>query len=538
MRSILIFGILIMMAACANRVTPTGGLKDELPPKVTEAIPANKTTLFKSGVIKLYFDEYVQLNDLAGQFLVSPLMNKMPEVKANKNEVIITLPDSLLANTTYTLNFGKSIVDVHESNPLADYQYVFSTGDFLDSLKLEGVVEDAAVLTGLKGITVLVYRNICGKSDSLPFKKRPDYFSRTNEHGEFRINNMSPGEYSVYALDDKNGNYICDSPQDESLAFMDSTVTLPGEKLITLLAATTEPATMRLVKYNKVDRNTVLIAFNKVADSVEVKNIDGSTPAVGNFYWTSFHDSLYFYREKNQDSIHLVFFDRGIAFDTLSISMNPAKGVKEPDQKLRLTIRRSPADGGPESGLVFVASHPLALAIDSATVSEDSSKALRLKLDIVDGSRGVFRLYYPWKSGGRYKVQLLPGAVTDIFGLTTDTFRLDFTVPTPEITAMLTVSTEGLHAGGNYLLQLMNDKFEMLRTISLTSDTTLTFSYLNAGSIKLRLINDLNHDGRWTYGNYLLRRQPEPVFVHPETLTLRSNWELDVTLKVPVLFTP
>ena len=155
MKKIIFSLLVLLLASCANRVTPTGGEKDIEAPKLLATIPENKSIRFNSNEIHLQFNENIALNDLQGQFLVSPLMSKMPEVKANKRELIITLPIDLAPNTTYTLNFGKSIVDVHEANPLENFQYVFSTGDFLDSLKVEGTVVDASTVGGIKSITGL-----------------------------------------------------------------------------------------------------------------------------------------------------------------------------------------------------------------------------------------------------------------------------------------------------------------------------------------------------------------------------------------------
>jgi len=527
------FFLLLLLSGCANRVTPTGGDKDVKPPQLLVAVPADKTVNFKSKEIRLYFDEYVQLVDLPGQLLISPLTSKMPVVKFSKKSIVITLPDSLLQNTTYTISFGKAIVDVHESNPLVDFQYVFSTGGYLDSLTLEGVVKDATVLTGVKNITALIYRKWKDElPDSMVFKNRPDYFARTNENGEFKVSNMPPGEYKVFAVDDKNNNYKCDNPSDEGLAFQEQLITLPGLQYSQLKISTLEPAGIRLLKPSVMDRHCALISFNKPLDSIEIVDFSGKKWE-GRFYQSAFKDSLYLCQpDKSKDSLSLLIYNAGQFVDTVMMSLAPAKGSKEGADRLRIFLRQSPTGFGPESPLILNTNHPLFAMNDSAEVVEDSAKAVSVPLVIMDSLRGYFSITYPWQSGKRYKVFMYPGTIKDIYDYSNDTIKNEFLVPGPESTAILSVKTEGLVNGKNYILQLLNEKYELLREVKTTIDSLHTFAYLTPGSIRLRIIEDINHDGRWTYGNYGKLRQPEPVWIYQEALTLRSNWELEVVFKV------
>ncbi|MBL7925258.1 MAG: Ig-like domain-containing protein [Bacteroidia bacterium] len=525
------FTILLLLAACANRVTPTGGEKDLEAPKLLESIPADRSTRFSGREIRLRFDEYVQLNDLQGQFLISPLTGKMPDVKANKKEILITLPDTLLPNTTYTLSFGHAIVDIHEFNPLKDFQYVFSTGEYLDSLELTGKVVDAAVHNGLKNITVLMYRFNEAEGDSVVCKRKPDYFTRTNEQGEFRLRNMAAGSYRLFALDDRNSNYLCDNPADEPLAFHDFNIVLPGSYMPELQLALMEPYMTRLVRANRMDRHSVMLSFNKTIDSLQLVSPAGQ-PWDGRFYGTAFQDTLYLFQPDTvRDSLMLLVKEGGRTIDTVSMSLVPPKGIKDAPTRLRIFQRISPAGMGPESPLILNANHPLAAA-DSAEVIEDSSKAVRVPVIITDSLQAYFKLDFPWQSGKRYKVNLYPDCIRDMYGYSNDTVKLEFLVPGPESTAMLSVKTQGLKEGRSYLLQILNEKFELLRQVNTEGDTALAFSYLNPGPLKLRIIEDIDRNGGWTYGHFGKRRQPEPVWIYPEALTLRSNWELEVLFRI------
>ncbi len=523
--------LLLMAASCANRVAPTGGEKDTTPPKLLEAVPSENSLHFSAKEIRLKFDEYVTLNDLQNQLMISPLTPKQPVVKVGKRELIIEMPDSLQPNTTYTLSFGKAIVDVHESNPLADFKYVFSTGDYLDSLSLSGEVKEAAVLAGSKGVTVLVYRKKnTSEDDSLPFKSRPSYFSRTNDKGMFRISNMAAGEYYVYAVEDKNNNYFCDRPWEEPFGFLGRSVKLPGDSILWLKTALEYPAQVRMTKTSRVDRRAIQAYFNQPDIPLQLRDFAGNVLPPEQLWWSATHDTVTIFDLKGEDSLRLVALQGEKIIDSLQVRLIPEPGVKAPELMNRYKILSSPQDLGPSAPVMMQSQHPLQAGSGEIFLQEDSSKMIALRFQVTEPGKGVFSISYPWKEGANYKLMLPPGQINDIFEAKTDTARFSFRVPDEKSTSTLTLKIEGLSPSGRYILQLVTEKMEVLKEIVLPSDTSVTFKYLQATGIRIRIINDLNRDGHWTPGQYSLKRQPEPVYVHPDKLNLRANWELETVI--------
>ncbi len=521
----------LFIAACANRVSPTGGDKDALAPELLEALPADKSLGFTAREIELNFNENVQLSDLQSQLLVSPLMDELPVVRANRRRVTVALPDSLKANTTYTISFGNAIVDVHESNPLKDFQYVFSTGAYLDTLFFKGKVVDAATLAPLKGITVVMYRNQDAFRDSAALLLKPDYFSKSDVSGDFTIRNLPPGDYRVFAFEDKNGNFICDDPATEPLSFTEKITSIPDSIQALLYCAPLAAGKQRVLKANAIDRATVQLVLSRSIKEIRLLEMDGGLWK-GVVEVNASRDTIHLYQPDSlQDSLLVFLYDATNIIDTVRLSLLPDPGTTTSKFRLRLFQRASPAVSGPSADWLLQSNHPL-LHADSIGVWEDSV-TVHYVLPVISGSyNNLLRLTYPWQSGRSYRLMAAPGTIIDRYGLVNDTLRIQWTVPTPESTALLQLKVKGLVSGQNYLVQVLNEKFESLREQRVTADSVLTFAYLEAGKIRLRIVLDADGNGRWTTGDFGERRQPEKVWMYPETPLLRANWELELEFKI------
>ncbi len=211
----------LFVFSCANVVSPTGGPKDETPPNVIRSNPPNLSTNYDGRDIRVYFDEFVALNNLQQNLLVSPPLENDPEVKIRGKSIIISVSDTLLDATTYNFFFGESVVDITESNAIPNFQFVVSTGDFVDSLSVVGILKNAYSLLPEEGVFIMMYENYY---DSVPFLEIPVYLTKTNKAGEFQINNMREGNFLMFALKDMNSSYTFDDPT-ENIGFLDSLVT-------------------------------------------------------------------------------------------------------------------------------------------------------------------------------------------------------------------------------------------------------------------------------------------------------------------------
>lgn len=225
------YALLVGSSGCGQIGMPTGGPRDSIPPELNSASPALKSTNVTGNKITLTFNEYIEVKDAQTNVLISPMPKKNPSVDYKLKTVTVKLKDSLLPNTTYSINFGNAIVDVNEGNVLKGFTYVFSTGNKIDSLTLSGKVIIAETGKADSTLLALLYRNA---DDSSVQKRKPDYVARLKGDGSFEFVNLPAGNFKIYALKDGDGSFSYNSKK-ELFAFIDSTITV---------AEKTEPVTL------------------------------------------------------------------------------------------------------------------------------------------------------------------------------------------------------------------------------------------------------------------------------------------------------
>lgn len=276
---VLLYSLSILGNSCAQIGSPTGGPRDSLPPVLLNSNPANRTTQFKGKTIILTFDEYIELKDMEKNVLVSPTPKIMPNIDYKFKQVTIRLRDTLIPNTTYSIQLGNAIQDINESNPYHNFTYIFSTGNYIDSLTFSGNVRLAE--TGVLDSTLLVflYNDL---SDSAVFKSKPKYITRLDSSGNFLFKNLAPGTYHVFALKDESGQRMYNDPK-SLFAFSDSSVEVKTTTTpVNLLAYAEEkesPKTSGTTKKNKNDKLRFTSSFtSSTQDLLSPISLTFSTP--------------------------------------------------------------------------------------------------------------------------------------------------------------------------------------------------------------------------------------------------------------------
>ena len=112
--------------------------------------------------------------------------------------------------------------------------------------------------------------------------------------------------------------------------------------------------------------------------------------------------------------------------------------------------------------------------------------------------------------------------VTEMCGTATDSMRFSMK---PKDYAILTMHI--LAPEGRLVVELLDTKDTVLMRRTLDGSGTLRFDHIAGGDYRLRAVMDADGNGRWTPGDYALRRQPEEFVLFGKTLKLRERWEME-----------
>ena len=290
---------------CANAVAPTGGPKDTTPPKVKVAVPENNSTGFNGRKIEITFDEFVTLENANQNVLFSPPLAEKPDIKLKNKTVVIKFKEPLADNTTYTIHFGAAIKDLHEGNQLQNYVYSFSTGDYIDTLRIAGKVINAEDKKPVEEAYVCLYAEREGL-DTLPMTTIPDYITKTDKEGKFILTGLADKRYLVFALKDANSNLYFDQPNEE-VAYLDTLVqasypwvapsSQPGEQTLDSLATDSTVIVNDTINYLPAD--TLMEpphdSLSVSLDTLQTLQIDTLSPRV--FDQRSLNLTLYMFTE-------------------------------------------------------------------------------------------------------------------------------------------------------------------------------------------------------------------------------------------------
>ena len=526
---------LIILFGCAKRGTPTGGPKDSIPPILVNANPKLNSTNFDSEEIRLTFDEWIKLDKVQDQLIISPPLEKSSyEIKpltGVTKKVFLNFLDSLNPETTYTINFGNSIKDNNENNPLTFFSYTFSTGETIDSLYIRGNTSDAFSQESDEFISLQLYRVDSLFKDSIIFQDKPTYISNTLDSTNYKFQNLKEGKYLIIALKDVDNNYFFD-PYYDKIGFIDSLIILPRDSIIDLKLFKEEtkiiwdkPHFINSVKigfgyYGKLDLDKIKIE-SVIPDSVNYVFIkEKETDTLNLWLSRNSFDSLNFSLiETDTTKLTTVKFDRkrDSLIDSLNIS---PKTVSVIHLKESFKISSNIPLNKIEDSLITIRD------IDSLIIPFTTSINDRLDEINID---------FEVSPSDDYSIFIKPRAIKDIRGTENDTLQFNVVSQTLEDygNVFLDVITNN---ESKFILHLLDSSFNIIREFNnVNSNSTYTFDYIRPGKYTFRLIEDLNSNDIWDTGNYLKQVQPEPVYYFPSELDVRANWDLNETFNLNLL---
>lgn len=513
----------LTVISCAKRGSISGGLKDTIAPVLKASFPKNLSVNFKAKEINLTFDEYVKLKNVAKQLIVSPPMKYNPEVSPMTPSKMITIKikDTLQENTTYSFNFGQSIEDNNEGNPYNQFQYVFSTGSYIDSLKVGGTIKDALNKKEDSFVSVMLYEVNNKFTDSAVYKSVPRYITNTLDSLKtFKIENVKAGKYLLVAMKDENSNNKF-NPKKDKIGFRKQLVTIPNDSLFELKLFK-EVLAFKTNKPVPTTGNKLLLGYEGDPKNLKVVLKKGNEiiPTIVTKFPAK--DSIQvWYRPIKSDSLSLAIangnYNKSYTFkkteqkkDTLSFSPKTSLGLSKLDQ------------------FSIYSSRPL-VKFDESKIKVTDKDSVNVKFSTsYDIYTQELKFDIPKEPLQRYKFNLLPGALTDYIDQKNDTLSYKVTTKNTTDYGNLRVNLSNVKQFP-VIVQLTNEKGDVLASEYSDKATSVDFMFLEPAKFTLRVIYDANGNKEWDSGNFLERRQPEEVVYFPKEIDVRSNWDVDQT---------
>lgn len=540
LRSVLCVSAVLTVWACAKQGYPEGGPKDVRPPVVTRVVPDNATCRFAQERFVIEFDEYVNLKDAENNILVSPPMSPKPEYTVHGRSLSVRLRDTLRPQTTYLFQFRGAVADLNEGNVLPAVEYVFSTGDAVDSCSICGVVRDAFTQEPSKNVVSLMLYG--GEwDDSTVFRSLPSYVTRADSAGLFCFNYIRPGAYHLVALEDGNRNSKPD--EGEAVAWLDTVVEAsvratetdssrveaerePGRVLLQLSAREEKKQRVMGSEMKQSGQATLSTALPMQAPEVSCLN----DSVVWRLCPTG--DTLWVWAQHLQtDSLLLVVADSSGLNDTLKLRYRaPRRRGLEPESEPNVHFTQQGSMAYFDTlRLRFSLPFTLRKAADDSVVRvlclKDSSVTWAGVEPDSSGLRAAV-LFVPQPETA-YEVRLEAGRLLDLYGRGNDSAFTKVETTAPDKYGNLLLTLSGGDSAYRYIVELTDEKGNRLfhRLVSLPA--VVSFPHLKPAKYRVRAICDRDGDGQWTPGHFLLRRQPEPVLLFPKTLDVRANWDIE-----------
>ena len=509
----------VIILSCARKGRPEGGPKDEDAPIMVTANPPYETINFDKKKIKIEFDEYIVLKDLSKQLVVSPPLKYPPVITPQgtpSKSINIEILDPLQKNTTYTFNFGNAVQDNNENNKLESFKYVFSTGNYIDSLKIKGAVASSFKKEKLKNISVLLYRLDSTYNDSIVYKEKPNYVTSTLDSTNFEFTNLRDGKYLLLALKEASSDYLFNSKTDQ-VGFYTDTISLPKDTLITKpIRLFKELQPYKFKRGKEVVKGKIQFGYEGEREEMKIELLSAVPETFKSFSeFEKAKDTLsYWFTPVAQDSLNFIVSNKNF-IDTVTVS-----------------LRKNKIDSLSVSSTVGINLHlndTLLLNTNNPIVSLDKSKFSLVDKDTVNvdfevKKQSVNKLAVLFKKAPKmnYKFNVLPKGIIDLYETTNDTLNYQFKTLTVEDygSIILEVKKETEHP---VIIQLLNNK-KVVKTRYVSSSQKVEFNLLEPKEYTVRAIVDENNNRVWDTGNFLSRKQPEQVIYFETVFKLRANW--------------
>jgi hypothetical protein len=505
-------------------VTPlTGGPDDSYAPAIDSAktYPSNGQLNFSGNVIDMRFNEFIKLNNANDNIIIIPQQTNAPEFYTKNKRLRITLNDEMLENTTYTITFNGAIQDITERNDSV-FQYVFSTGNYIDSIEIQGFVKDAFANKGVDQMLVGLYpKSLEAHFDSIPFKYKPMYLGQTDGQGKFKLNYLKDGTYYIFAIDDKNKNLLYD--KGEAIGFIPekSFLLTADEANVFLMRSFTEESDICEVEDVRFTFPGKLeVILTNPTDSIEITSTLNLMQEE-----TGSKDSLVYWLAESPQKKTRFFLNLLGDKDTLKPIY---EDVPEKIETVKLKHEQNVLGGKllPKENLILTFSEPV------KNVDMEGVRFLDVDSNVViieDYEINIRELVFPTFGTSAHEIIIDSGAVISVFDRATEKeINITFDNEEEDYYGTLIVSVD-TSFNDPVIVHLLDKKGEVVDTMDFSPN--MRFEKLLPGDYQLRLIFDMDNSGDWTSGSLAEGRLAEEVIYNGEMVQVKSKWEKEIDWK-------
>ena len=518
---LLLFISELFFTGCASRSTPSGGPRDTTAPRIDTSYPANGSINYRGQQLRIEFNEYISLKNPSQQINFSPPLSGKPEYSLKGKELLIEWDDSLKPNTTYTISFGESIADFTEGNVNSRLKFVFSTGTYLDSLKLEGKVTDGQSSEPEVNFLVALYdHSDIIANDSLPFKEIPAYYTYTDENGEFNFENLRYGNFHVISFEDARGNFRINTGT-EKIGFLNDSLILHDSTEYLKIESFKPEGPKRFFGARHIARGQIELAFNYPVKAIRVTELLQDTAMTPGFVIQSEKkDTVYHWFDPAiKDSLSLVIYEADSLIDSTTIYLRPFK-------KKDLTITPRKSEFAFNETVLFETDRPILNVAKKKILIQGNKDSLNPD-SIIMFNRQLFGIV-PRKRPREHNYYFEAGAVKTYEGSLTDSLNIKIiNLRKNELGNLLFHVTTDYD--GEMILQIIDDSGETMIERPFTKDTLVEMKNHIPGIYKAQIIIDTDKSGTWSTGSYLNRIQAEQIIKYQEDIEVRANWDLELT---------
>ena len=524
--SFLLLISITLISSCAKTGRPDGGPKDELAPLFVTSEPPYETINFSSKEVTLDFNEFVKLKNLNKQLVVSPpLKNPLlisPQGTASKT-LNIEILDTLAINTTYIFNFGNAIEDNNESNVLEGFKYVFSTGTYIDSLEFSGTIANAFSNKKPKKTNIVLYRIDSTFTDSIIYKKKPNYVTTATDTTGFNFTNLKKGKYLLLALKQSSNDYIFNPTIDE-IGFYTDTIRLPKDSsIIKPIKLFKELQPYQFKRAKEAYKGKITFGYVGVAKDLKVEllsKVSDSFRSISRFEIDK--DTLnYWHTPINVDSLNFIV-SNAIFSDTVTVKFRKKKIDS-------LTLSPSTTGVLHLRDTFFIKSNTPIIKIDTSKVWLTAADTISVKYEhYVSKKENKIGFIFDKKQKEKYNLKAFPGGFSDLYAVKNDTLSFNFRTRDLEDYGRITMDI--INSGSeNLIVELLTGKEndQVVERRYITTSETLVFDLLEPKSYAVRAIIDANKNNKWDTGSYLLKILPENILYYSEELKVRANYFLE-----------